>query len=465
MQTVRLAWHHLIFDVPATWEVFRYRNHYPDGGLGLRDRYGEVMQVFWRLVRTRPAVTSRLVEMVAELGGRQLEPARIRRMITHRHGWALFIPEDPRAPALAARRQKHGPAPGPADDATVIRRRYGDHVLLYVVFPPRPWEDRRLIEDVLATYRSNYGEERVWAAFGLDITLPCELDLARLEPLPTSQVMRFENRRGESVTLQRFPLYPACLGKDTLRTFAARVKGRRYRLYDEGDFTRADGRTGAVLSYRTRGRGGLGALTAAEWQGRLWVWGCEDLHRLYCLDHHARDVGTLPDLPDRVVCCRAAPAETHAGPRPVIGEDPERRSSDDGLDQQLRSVPVVNRAITTAPLSEGRLKLTAPVQRKWWAAPATRLLRFSGVRALELDPVGADLFRLFDGERPLEEIIDHHMERWHLSFFEARGQVLEYLRRLVKRNLVGVRTPGGTQDPRRRSRRGRKRAFLAERGG
>lgn len=444
MKTARLAWHHFIFEVPDTWEVFRYRNHYPEGGLGLMDRFGETMQIFWRLTRAKPPARDRLVDQVVALGGHHLEAEDVRKLITRRHGWEVFLPDDPAVPALAARCEPHGPAPGHPADAAAIRRRYGEYVMLFAVFPPRAIKrDRAVVPDVLKSYRPNYAEERVWAAFGLNITLPQHIVLDRLEPLPTSQVFRFENRAGESVTLQRLALYPEVLGSDTPAVLAARLKGRRYRLFDDGEFVK-DGRwSGRRMRYTTRGRGGIGSMTASVWQGRMWAWGCDDLHRFYCLDNHAREKNLIPDLPERVVCW-GAPEEPPWGGMPPANRQ-ERRSATEVLDQQLRSVPVVNPVVRSAPAPEGRVRLAAPVARKWWVSAASGALRLPERKVLELDPIGAEVFDLLDGRRTIEEIIDAHRQRWALTFLEARGMILEYLRRLMRRRLVLIRTPEGEE--------------------
>ena len=50
MDTTRLAWHHLIFQIPPTWEVIGYKTFSGDGALNLSDRFGETMQVFYKIV-------------------------------------------------------------------------------------------------------------------------------------------------------------------------------------------------------------------------------------------------------------------------------------------------------------------------------------------------------------------------------------------------------------------------------
>jgi len=111
------------------------------------------------------------------------------------------------------------------------------------------------------------------------------------------------------------------------------------------------------------------------------------------------------------------------------------------LEMQLHSVPVVNPGVKTAPLSRGRLKLTFPISIPWWAKIIRPPSQIRKQRSLEFDPVGAEVFEMFDGERTLGEIIDEFMRRWQLSFFESRAVITEFLKRLGKRNLISYKIP------------------------
>ena len=443
---MKLAWHHLIFDVPDTWEVARYKKSYRDGMLGLVDRWGDVMQVFWRLTRSRSDVPRRLAELVAELG-ESLDVHDVRRMIGSRHGWTVFMPDDDRVPVLAARTHTHGPATGDPADARVMTRSYGEHVLLYCVFPPRQESqkgreggegaqggDRAAIDRVLKSYETNYGAERQWAAFGLEIALPAEIDLTKCHLLPTSQILEFENRRGEKITLQRYGMMSAVLREEPIDVFYARMKGQKTQLMRDGRFEHG-GVEGVKLSYKTRGRGGLTAMTSPLWQGRVWAWTCPDIERLYVVDQNAREDHLIPDLMERVVCRGAAPAPTE----PIDTSVP--RSGADIIDRQLRSVPAVSPHVTASPDNGGRLMLSAPRAASWWRSPVRGLFSISEQQTISLEPIGAEVFALIDGKRPMEGIINAHARRWHLSFQESRMMILEYVHRLMRKRLVYVIAP------------------------
>jgi hypothetical protein len=114
-------------------------------------------------------------------------------------------------------------------------------------------------------------------------------------------------------------------------------------------------------------------------------------------------------------------------------EQPELRAL---LQMQLTAVPIVNQAVQEFPFSSGGLRLSIRLQRRGWSRVLGGLLPLSHEKKLELDPIGAEVFQMFDGQHTLEEIIDIYRERWNLSFFESRAVILEFLRRLGRYDLI-----------------------------
>ena len=485
--TIRLGWHHLLFDVPASWEVVGFKKSRDDGQLVLSTRAGEAMLVFWRRVRgvatgmgstgmgsgrkylvfpsirrsaktgclrpdpnadpnaRDPAIVHRLVALVKANAGEGVAEAEVRGWIREAHGWSVCFPPDGAMPVFAAR---HLTAEG---------------VLLQATFPPhRDTADREAIRRVLASYQPNGGAERVWAAFGLDITLPSEMDLAEVAPMPAAQRMHFENRRGHAVTVYRFGMMPDALGGDDVAAFFARVKGKGVALRHEGFFRpppslsgRERGRVaacesppsphpspcegeGVVLSYATRGKGDslLSNLLDGTWDGRAWVWRRDDLQRVFAVENHAPPSRLIPDLPDRVRendTWSRFPRRTTPG----VVSSPARQ----GMEEQLAARPVANEAIRAEPAADGGLDLFVPLRHRGWSRLVKRLLPLSDERRVTLDRFGAEFFGLCDGERTLEAIVGLYMERWRLSFFEARALVVGYLRDLMRRGLVILLAP------------------------
>jgi len=111
------------------------------------------------------------------------------------------------------------------------------------------------------------------------------------------------------------------------------------------------------------------------------------------------------------------------------------------LELQLASRPRPNPALRQEPAPGGGLALILPVQRPPWTRYVAWVVRLPPERRLELDDLGAALFRQCDGERTVEALVDGLAARWQLSFFEARGLVLHLLQRLVQREYLLLVVP------------------------
>jgi hypothetical protein len=241
---MKLAWHWFILDVPATWEVIRHRNHADDGQFHLSDRHGEQLQVFWKRLKSPPALPARLCELAGNVP---------RHKIVEHHGWQIcFGP-----PTFAAR--------------------YDDPILLTLIFPAA---QENQVRAVLESFRPNTGAEKHWAAFGLDCVLPAAYEPTDIRALPAAQVIRFEAGKHDSVTVHRYGMLG--LIEDPPAAFFARLK--RKPLHRAGAFMQASRYPGEKLTYRG---------------GCAWVWRCEELQRLYCVDQTGAEI---PGLADKVHC-------------------------------------------------------------------------------------------------------------------------------------------------------------------
>lgn len=285
MTTARLAWHHFIFETPSDWETLGYRNDPIKGQIVLANRRGEVLHIFWRQLKEKTGVRNRLVNVALELSeDEDLKAGEIRKSIVEQHGWQVYHPKRENHPTLAGR----------CEDDT--------KVLMYLVFPPHPDTREKLVIDrLLKSYEQNEGDELVWAFIGVDVTMPAEYELKKIEALPAAQVLHFENNRGEKAFVHRYGLVDQLLSNIDMAKFYAGLNKRK-NFYNDGNFYYKDKYPGVKLKYTTRGKGGLEAMTARTWQGRAWVWRCDDLQRLYCVDTNALEDHLLWDLPDRVRC-------------------------------------------------------------------------------------------------------------------------------------------------------------------
>jgi hypothetical protein len=106
--------------------------------------------------------------------------------------------------------------------------------------------------------------------------------------------------------------------------------------------------------------------------------------------------------------------------------------------RMFASVPVRNPSAEVKAFEEGiRVTLTRDQTRMPWyvkmmpSPPPTR--------TFELDAIGALVWDLCDGSRTVAEIADALAEEKKLEVKEAEVALVNYLRMLVKRGIIGIR--------------------------
>jgi len=115
------------------------------------------------------------------------------------------------------------------------------------------------------------------------------------------------------------------------------------------------------------------------------------------------------------------------------------------MDKQhaLTAIPVQNREITTQVSASGHIRIRYPVTVRPWIAKLVQ--RFKGsspqmrFRKLELDSIGTDVWRMIDGKRTVQEIIDEFAQFHQLPKAESESAITQFLRDLGQRGLIGMR--------------------------
>ncbi len=113
----------------------------------------------------------------------------------------------------------------------------------------------------------------------------------------------------------------------------------------------------------------------------------------------------------------------------------------DLLSIQLHARPMAARDVATRPGPDGGLQLSRPLEVPGWARPLRAMLPLSRERNVQLDDLGATLFRRCDGQHTLADLVDWLAAEWHLSFFEARGLILQFLQPLLRYGMVVIALP------------------------
>jgi hypothetical protein len=107
-------------------------------------------------------------------------------------------------------------------------------------------------------------------------------------------------------------------------------------------------------------------------------------------------------------------------------------------EQVLQSRPLRNQSLKTEEIEGGRLRITIPRRREWWAKILAVVFPIPRERRLELDEAGSEVWGLCDGEHTLRQMIKVFQDRHKLTRAEAEWSLRTYLRDLGKRNLIFI---------------------------
>lgn len=105
----------------------------------------------------------------------------------------------------------------------------------------------------------------------------------------------------------------------------------------------------------------------------------------------------------------------------------------------LESVPVRNDAAKVEKNDDGTITATVKLKGKApYLPPISWFIKRKDYRDSRLDLVGTSLWKMCDGEKKTELLIDEFSKKHRLTFHEARVSVWEYLKILVRRGIVVI---------------------------
>ena len=121
--------------------------------------------------------------------------------------------------------------------------------------------------------------------------------------------------------------------------------------------------------------------------------------------------------------------------RKTPSSSPRKHSAD----LVLRYRPATNRVVTTHLQEDGTMIAEVPLRRPaWLVPPISWLIPFSRCRRVELDALGGSVLSMCDGRTSVETIIESFATRHKLSFREAQLPVMDFLRQMAQRGLIGL---------------------------
>ncbi|MEI6788754.1 MAG: hypothetical protein WCL49_09780 [bacterium] len=111
------------------------------------------------------------------------------------------------------------------------------------------------------------------------------------------------------------------------------------------------------------------------------------------------------------------------------------------LKQQLASIPIHNARIRETPDTDGTLVVEVDLTYKGLLRFMYRGLKLRTTRRYRLDGLGLEVYRMIDGIKSFEVLIDEFANKNRLTFFEGRAFLMQYLQMLMQKGLVAIGIP------------------------
>lgn len=116
--------------------------------------------------------------------------------------------------------------------------------------------------------------------------------------------------------------------------------------------------------------------------------------------------------------------------------------ADGSWQRMLLARPARNTAARSE--SDGEHAVTVHVKTKkpmYLVPPLSWIVPVRRERSLKLDRVGSHIWRLCDGERTVEAVVDDFASTYRLTFHEARVAVTGYMKMLIQRGALVIVLP------------------------
>lgn len=264
-----IAWHWFGFELPPLWEVTGYSVGKEKGSLQFYTREGFVAELSWRRTKAVP------------------DQRRIMSEVHRRHLAAAS--GDKKTPVPTLQYQLIGEFvvayrnDGELFQASIFQKE--ENILLEWLFPSYAADTFiNLVTPLLQSYTPNDGDTKRWALFGGDISLPRELNIAKMEPLPGHVVFEFITKKRMHFNLRRWALPEELLGPMDLSSFARHLARKFFRKVLEIKQERFNGHDAVRLLFSQKGQIGFERIVGQWWQGEMLIWWDREQQRLSCLE-------------------------------------------------------------------------------------------------------------------------------------------------------------------------------------
>lgn len=125
-----------------------------------------------------------------------------------------------------------------------------------------------------------------------------------------------------------------------------------------------------------------------------------------------------------------------------------RKKKDQPLSREasFESRPLQNPDIKVDRSDDGSALLRLPTNPKRWVRLLARAMRIENLeRKVSLDELGTYVWDMCDGKTSVRKMIQRFAARYKLSRKEAEVSIVQYLRTLAKRGIIGILVPQDSQ--------------------
>ncbi|MEW6355374.1 MAG: PqqD family protein [Planctomycetota bacterium] len=107
-------------------------------------------------------------------------------------------------------------------------------------------------------------------------------------------------------------------------------------------------------------------------------------------------------------------------------------------EQSLSAIPVRNQAVEVTRDEAGLVSISIPRKKTWWVDLVAKVFFVPQEKRIGLDEIGSYVWDLCDGKNNVRRIVGEFQKEFKLNRKEAELSMLNYLKILAKRRLIGL---------------------------
>ena len=279
-------WRHFRVELPSDWEMLQFTRELAAGRCAFADRYQFRLEMCWRSVAGPPDFPRMISDYESKLQQEGMKEIRHIRA----GDWTGI--EGKTDGAVASRLGRYFP---------------GQKCVIELVFLWPDGQDKQLMQEIASTFAElpAHGDLDRWRAFGMDIRVPCDMNMEKCSVLPANAELVFSHKKGpEEYRFARRGMVREWLTGPINGWARAWLSREGVEIDDESVRT-----TNGHELFLLRGRQPSDRIFVKHLKVQAAAWICPNDNRIYGVTHFYRDNRTPELKPEeltggRLSCCR-----------------------------------------------------------------------------------------------------------------------------------------------------------------